>query len=78
MYFRHKHNRSASRDGRRGQERREMTTTKKTRRSCNYHRAYMSTSRDMDIVAEFERGCTYAAWALSIMAAIVAFMWAVM
>ena len=55
-----------------------MTTRKKTRRSCNYHRAYMSTSRDMDIVANFERGCTYAAWALSIMAAVIALMWAVM
>ena len=55
-----------------------MTTKKATRRSCNYHRANLSVCRDVDIVANFERGCTYAAWALAVMAAIVAFMWAVM
>ena len=55
-----------------------MRKNKAARSSGNYSRAYASISRDADIIANFERGCTYAAWALAVMAAIVAFMWAVM
>lgn len=34
-----------------------MRVKEATRPRCHVNRAYMSTSRDMDIVAEFERTC---------------------
>ena len=38
-----------------------MKTKKPTRPRCNANRAYLSTARDVDIVANFERTSTVAA-----------------
>ena len=38
-----------------------MDEKRAARRSCNLRRAYLSTTRDMDIVANFERTSTLAA-----------------
>ena len=51
-----------------------MRKNKAERRSCNDHRSYASMSRDADIIANFERGCTYAAFALIATLAVIFIM----
>ena len=60
-----------------GREENEVTDKQATRRQLQLRRARTST-RDTRIISEFERGCTYAAWALGAMWALVCAMWAVM
>lgn len=77
MYFRHMTAQCVTRWAMGAGKEKKVTNKQATRQRLQLRRARTST-RDTDIVADFERGCTYMAWALSGMAAVIALMWAVM